>query len=256
MARDRFFWKAIPSDAFRADGFEVIDQFLSPEECDRLVSVADKHRKERSYVISGNAYFVNRRDMKTSRYQLYDLKTSQIYNIQDLDPGVAQLFQSGRVEKEFESRLGQKLSIASCTIQIDEAATENRQPYHVDSYTPPSYKAFIYLNDVDKVEHGPFTIIPGSHTHFWRKLLARALNLVMGKQYAQMELVYGDSGAKCFLAKKGTCLFATVSAVHKGWHYHPERTRYVLVIYMQPIEAAGRPYTSGLEFARSTATHS
>jgi hypothetical protein len=168
MRHDREVWRNGKSNFFNENGYDVIGPFLDPKECDRFVELADSYYRDNSYLINDTAYFVRREEVPSS-HTIYDKKTWQIFNVQDLDDCARDLFDSGQVEELFRQRLDWPVTLQSCTIQVSGVEGRHRQPWHVDSYTPPTLKAFVYLNDVDEARFGPFSIVPGSHSHVIRR---------------------------------------------------------------------------------------
>lgn len=83
--------------------------------------------------------------------------------------------------------------------------------FHCDHNTPWILKFFLYLNDVDTVDDGPFTFIEGSpfnkppnwcEQHRWSD--------------EDIENIYGKDKVKHLTAKKGDVLTAVTSGFHKG----------------------------------------
>jgi hypothetical protein len=83
--------------------------------------------------------------------------------------------------------------------------------YHCDKNTPWILKFFLYLNDVDTVDDGPFTYVEGSaynkpsdwtRQHRWLD--------------EDIENTYGKDRIKHLTAKKGDILTAVTSGYHKG----------------------------------------
>jgi len=83
--------------------------------------------------------------------------------------------------------------------------------YHCDKNTPWILKFFLYLNDVDTVDDGPFTYVEGSaynkpsdwtRQHRWPD--------------EDIENFYGKDRIKHLTAKKGDILTAATSGFHKG----------------------------------------
>jgi hypothetical protein len=83
--------------------------------------------------------------------------------------------------------------------------------YHCDKNTPWILKFFLYLNDVDTVDDGPFTYIEGS-------AFEKPRNWITQHRWPDktIEQVYGKERVKHLTAKKGDLLTAVTSGFHKG----------------------------------------
>ncbi len=237
LLNDRRDYQRQPENEFTLQGCQVIPSFLDKEECDRLIQMADCYLRSHSYSITGNCYLVNRKDLKI---QAADMQVRQIVNAQEVDDKLSQLFHSQVIEELFEQSMGEKLRLRSITIKIDDPDTQTKRGFHTDGVTPPTYKAFIYLNDVDDYGDGPYTVIPGSHRHTLRRitnyLYSQALAVFSRpttyEQKEDIKLFYSDQQAVPIFAKAGTLILSNQQLVHKGWHNHDRKRRYALVCYL------------------------
>jgi ectoine hydroxylase-related dioxygenase (phytanoyl-CoA dioxygenase family) len=250
MCRDRDRWRNDLDNFFNNNGYEIIGPFFDPGECDRLVALADRHYRDQSYIINDTAYLIRREEMSSS-FKVYDKKTWQIFNVQDIDDSVAELCRSGRIEELFRKRTGWPVNLQSCTIQVSSPEAMARQPWHVDEYSPPSFKAFVYLTDVSDPKYGPYSVVPGSHLNVMRKWRARCLDEIVDLQYAQMELEYKTGEATPLVGEKGDCLISAMTLVHAGWPLHSERTRYVVVFYLNVEPGWTGPFVHGRDHITS-----
>ena len=83
--------------------------------------------------------------------------------------------------------------------------------YHCDSNSPLLLKLFFYLNDVDKVEDGPFNYVEGSAFDLpsrWRESVRVPDEGILA--------AYSEDRIKDLTAKKGDVLAAMTTGYHKG----------------------------------------
>lgn len=227
-----------PRNEFTIQGYEVIPSFLDKNECDRLIQVTNSYLRDQSYSISKDSYLLCRKDL----LQGLDREVQHIINAQEVDDELSQLFRSHIIEDMFERQIGEKLQLRSITIRVDNPDTESKRGYHTDGVTPPVYKAFIYLSDVNDYGDGPYTLIPGSHRHTFRKIINYLYSwiittLSISKTYSRKDdvrLFYSDKQAVSIFGKAGTLIISNQQLVHKGWHEHDKDKRYALICYLIP----------------------
>lgn len=239
-----------PNNKFTAQGYEVIQGFLDKSECDRLIQITNNYLREQSYSIDGNSYLLCRKDL----LQGVDREVQHIINAHEVDDKLSQMFHSRIVEEIFEQRIGEKLQLRSITIRVDNPDTQSKRGYHTDGVTPPVYKAFIYLTDVNDYGDGPYTLIPGSHRHTFRKIINYLYSwiitvLSISRNYNRKDdirLFYSDKQSKSIFGKAGTLIISNQQLVHKGWHEHDKNRRYALICYLIPEKHyRGQPLNIG-----------
>ena len=220
-----------PRNAFTRDGFEVFEGFLDGETCERLRASFDSYLNEALPPEGSGAYMVSR---QRQPLDVYDRNVYQLMNIQNL-PDTADVCDAirPRLEAMLGERIGVPVYFNSFSIQRDFPDDESKRPYHNDGYFV-HFKAFIYLTDVPERKNGPYTVIPGSHRHLYRRLYGAYKNASKGsKRLDDVHHAYGDRGAVSFCGPKGTLILSTQTLAHKGWHEHTEGVRDVLVVYIQ-----------------------
>lgn len=239
-----------PNNKFTIQGYEVIQGFLDKNECDRLIQITNNYLRDQSYSIDGNSYLLCRKDL----LQGVDREVQHIINAHEVDDKLSQMFHSGIVEEIFEQRIGEKLQLRSITIRVDNPDTQSKRGYHTDGVTPPVYKAFIYLTDVNGYGDGPYTVIPGSHRHTFRKIINYLYSwiitvLSISRNYNRKDdirLFYSDKQSKSIFGKAGTLIISNQQLVHKGWHEHDKNRRYALICYLIPEKHyRGQPLNIG-----------
>lgn len=242
-------------DCFNVLGFEVIHGFFDKSLCDRLIQLSNRYAIGRSYMISGNCYVVSRKELRET-----DQHVEQIMNVQDVDTEMQAFFNSRRIEQIFEERLGEKVRLLSVTLQIDDIDDKTKRGFHNDTLSPQSFKAFIYLNDVNSYGDGPYTVVPGSHRDFWKRSLNYLYNRMLsltkiraGMPASEMSLFYDDNKCVTFFGPAGTLIISNQCLAHKGWHEHNEKKRYVLICYLsRERDDAGKPFTLGKSMAQKS----
>lgn len=73
------------------------------------------------------------------------------------------------------------------------------------------FKMFYYLNDVDEIGHGPFTIIPSSVN---KKFVGWTDKYRYSEK--EMKMIYGENSFKYLTAKAGDLIIARTTAFHRG----------------------------------------
>ncbi|PIG93286.1 phytanoyl-CoA dioxygenase family protein [Gloeocapsopsis sp. IPPAS B-1203] len=240
MINDRQEYICQPQNHFTQQGYEVIPEFLDKQECDRLIKVADSYINNHSYLIAGDCYLLCRKDIHD-----VDLDVQQIMNAQEIDDKLAQLFSSHVIEDIFEARIGEPVLLRNISIKIDNPDTISKRGYHTDCVTKTVYKVFIYLTDVNEYGDGPYTVIPGSHRHTYRRLINYCYGWLKQVLYASknsrnykedIQLLYNDKQAVPLFGKAGTMVISNQQLVHKGWHQQDKGKRYALVCYVIPAK--------------------
>jgi hypothetical protein len=245
LIRDARFWKKAPVNAMTRDGFEIVPDLFDRATCERLVALADSHLRDESYVINDSAYLVKRKQGPRD----FDTQISQLMNAQDLDLELGELARSGAIERMFSERLGIDVVLETVSIQLDDVDTKTKRGFHVDRMTPPTFKLFTYLTDVDGLDDGPYTVIPGSHRHVARKISNLVYNLRHGRTPTDMSRGYRDEAARNFIGKAGTTILSAQTLAHKGWHEHSNRRRLCLIAYVSPQASwSGQPFSLGRDF--------
>lgn len=231
-----------PKSAFKENGFETIEDFLSPEECKYFINLANSHIKDSSYMIGENAWFVNRSD----NYDNQDSKVSQLMNLQNIDEKANELYLSNKIEKLFKDRINEKLYIRSISIQIDKPDTSTKRSWHVDNTAPASYKAFIYLTDVLNPNNGAYTVIKGTHRKNIRRWINTFLNYLNKMPLTDINyFINNDELGDEFRAKQGTLIMSNQTLFHRGSPFHSEKTRYMMVIYLRRSSDQDVEFTLG-----------
>ena len=237
--------EAFPRNAFTVNGYEVHEGFLDEETCDRMRASFESYLNDALPPEESGAYIVSRKKQPLDAYDrnVYQLMNSQ--NLPDLGDICASI--RPRLEAILRERVGGPVYFNSFSIQRDFPDDESKRPYHNDSYNV-HFKAFIYLTDVPEKKNGPYTVIPGSHRHLYKRLYSIVKNVrIKNQRLDDVHHAYDDKDSVSFCGKKGTLILSIQTLAHKGWHEHTEGVRDVLVVYIQlrPVD----PWTLGKKLA-------
>lgn len=136
--------------------------------------------------------------------------------------------------------------VSANIVQTRIDASESRQRkssegWHRDPEDEPMFKAFIYLNDVLEVGHGPFQYIPSSRRGGkYERLLTRFGRGVYDKSYKtrpdwrQVDAEVASEDVVTVLGKAGTLFFCNTSGFHRGG-YCITQDRYMCAnVYQRP----------------------
>jgi len=111
-------------------------------------------------------------------------------------------------------------------LYINNGIINTRGP-HIDNLSN-SYKCFLYLSNVDTLDKGPYTYIPGSH----KGSLLKKFNIFVNKFYKNIKLtdmqVNNDLAVK-IKGDAGTLIISNQSGIHGGHPQSRDSERVVLV---------------------------
>ncbi|MBW4698327.1 MAG: hypothetical protein KME03_10630 [Aphanocapsa lilacina HA4352-LM1] len=244
-----------PINTFTRNGYEVIPAFLGSQDCSRIVDFAKEYLRGESYIIpeqnyrnsdgDGGKCYVNYR----SEIRDVNLGVVQFINVQKLDPRFSQLL--SKVQRMLEERTGERLVAQSAVIQLDMPDSTTKRRLHTDGLTL-RYKAFVYLNDVNGLEDGPYNVVPYSHRHAVRKLVnllyVRWKTLrwshekyTRSDKFGDMVLFYSEQQSKPILGQAGTLTLSNQLIAHQGGYN--QNPRWALILNFIPSKHwDGRPF--------------
>lgn len=238
---EKFYLTSWPASDFKTYGYEVIENFLSEEECDYFVNLSNSLLKDESYMINDNAWLTLRKDADDG----LDTKVAQLNMLQNVDEKAKDLFTNGDVLDLFSKRIKEELAIRSLSIMVDQPDTSTKRSWHVDNLAPASFKAFIYLTDVTKNTNSPFSVIAKSHRWGFRRWLTSVINSIRGNTLSDM-LIFSPKGRGTELtAPKGSLILSNQIIFHRGSPYHTENTRYMMVFYLRRKKDTKEEFTLG-----------
>jgi|TARA_B100001093_G_scaffold147855_1_gene140566 hypothetical protein len=238
---EKIYYMSWPASKFKTNGYEVVENFLSKEECDYFINLSNSLLKEESYMINDNAWLTLRKDADDG----LDTKVAQLNMLQNVDEKAKDLFINGKVLDLFNKRIKEELSIRSLSIMIDQPDTSTKRSWHVDNLAPASFKAFIYLTDVTKNTNSPFSVISKSHRWGLRRWITSIINSIRGNKLSDM-LIFSPKGRGTELtAPRGSLILSNQIIFHRGSPYHTENTRYMMVFYLRRKKDSKEEFTLG-----------
>ena len=225
---DIFFWFKVPKGNFKKDGVATVKNFLDKELCDELKNIADKIFEDKSNLSPDS--WINEREKETEGK--IDTKVKAIFSFEKNSEVLEQFINSNLLQETFENELGYELVLRNCCLQYDEPDTFTKRSFHTDNNPPPSFKAFIYLTDVDDLINGPFTVIKGTHKKArYLRIKNVIYNLRNNLPTTNMDNFVPEIEETAFCGKKGDLIMSTQTLFHRGNPKHAEKTRYVLIFY-------------------------
>ena len=239
--KEKFIYMGWTKSDFKENGYEIIENFLSEDECEYFVNLSDSLMREESYMINESAWLTLRKDSSDG----LDTKVAQLNMLQNVDSKAAELFQDDRVISLFTDRTNEELTIRSLSIMVDKPDTSTKRSWHVDNLAPASYKAFIYLTDVTKDTNSPFSVIKKSHRWGFRRWLTVIINSIRGDKLTDMPVFSPEGRGTELLGKKGTLILSNQIIFHRGSPFHTENTRYMMVFYLRRKKDAEEEFTLG-----------
>lgn len=209
-------------DGLTVDGFYVINNFMSKEECDDLIREIDGHiESNKSNVWTDTAGADNR-----------------IYFIDTINEKFKDFYNTPYFREVLQAYTGiekPKGMLLAGRIDAVEGNLGSGGGWHRDSPVHHQTKAICYLSDVNE-DNGPFQYIPGSHSKasVIKSYLKKTL---MPGQYRFTEAEIENYVRKMeeniveMTADAGTLLFADTKGIHRGKPITCG-SRYVLFCYL------------------------
>ena len=111
---EKFYYMSWPTSNFKTYGYEVIENFLSEEECDYFVNLSNSLLKEDSYMINDNAWLTLRKDADDG----LDTKVAQLNMLQNVDEKAKDLFNNGEVLNLFSKFVSIPCPVPSLSIEF------------------------------------------------------------------------------------------------------------------------------------------
>ena len=238
---EKFYYLSWPKSEFKKKGYEVIENFLSEDDCDYFLNLSNSLLKDKSYMINENAWLTLRKDAEDG----LDTKVAQLNMLQNVDKKANELFSNNKILDIFSERIKEDLAIRSLSIMIDKPDTSTKRSWHVDNLAPASFKAFVYLTDVTKNTNSPFSVIAKSHRWGMRRWLTSTINSIKGNNLTDM-LIFSPKGRGTELtAPRGSLILSNQIIFHRGSPFHTENTRYMMVFYLRRKKDAKEEFTLG-----------
>lgn len=226
--KDTFFWMKVPNNSFKETGVFFHNNFLDGDTCDELKDLAENIFLDKQELNKDSWINIRERETKGK----VDTKVKAIFSFNENSKKLDEFIESRKLQNLFEKVLGHELILRNCCLQYDEPDTETKRSFHTDNNPPPSFKAFIYLTDVDETKNGPFSVIEGTHRKArYLRLKNINYNLKNNLPTSNMDKYIPSKPETPFCGKKGDLILSTQTLFHRGNPDHSERTRYVLIFY-------------------------
>ncbi len=193
------------------DGYFIIENFLSKEECENFKKFILNNTliaKKNGKLISKNILF----DEKNPKGSLYEMSDDKIFESEISQNLLFSNFFYNVSKKYFNSLPYFDHMSLAISAKSDKVDVHAAQKFHFDMDRPKWLKFFIYINDVDE-NNGPHFFIPKTHKNLG---IVRDIRLngysriddnIIDKYYKNIKSIKG---------KKGTLLIEDTRGLHKG----------------------------------------
>jgi hypothetical protein len=237
----------LPNSKFLRDGIEVFPNFAERSICDTIRADADAYFYEKLPDPQSGAFVLARYNQP---FDNYDRFVFQIMNYNLLRPDFcAPIIE--KMERLASDRVGRRMHVASLIVQRDFPDRWTKRPLHSDGLGF-LLKSFVYLNDVLRVEDGPYVYVPRTHRAYGRKLAAMSRNLAAGSmRYDDLYHTFNSWPEHAMLGPAGNMILSIQTGAHKGWGGHTGALRDVLVGKLRLKKSKG-PDRSGHDMAVAT----
>ena len=231
LLRTRRWLEAIPGEtSVGRVGYQVIGPVLTSEQCQTICIDADTALHAELPDPATGAFIVERRRQALAS-DGYDTCVYQLMNYDRIAPWIADVV-APLIRRITHDQMAIPLYPSNYSVQVDWPDSLTKRPYHTDGFEI-NFKLFIYLTDVDSLDNGPYTVVPGSHLVVFGKIANLVRNLILGRaNLDDMQWRFRDRESVSFIEQAGTGILSCQSLVHKGWQDHVERKRYMLVVYL------------------------
>jgi hypothetical protein len=225
----------------RDDGYVVLENFITESEVADICEAVD----ECMAGAQGDYDHINkisyyRRPLEDQRW---DGGVFRLFGAHEIHELIRSFRRDKRLKGIIEEAFSTKVSCGVTMVQENLPEGIETRGFHIDMYAPLECKAFLFLTDVNRDEHGPYAIVKGSHRRFWWRL---ANYLSRGLRDADPVTTVDNVGENDlqnlvkFMVKKGSVVLSCQQAVHRGW-IHNEGRRIALVNYYTAKMSEGTP---------------
>lgn len=223
----------------RKDGYVILEDYFNEQQVAEISRGVDDYMQ----VGQGDYDHVNRVSYyrQPSEDSKWDGGVFRLYGAHEIQEHIGAFRRDMRLKGIVEQAFSTEVSCAVTVVQENIPQGVETRGFHIDMYAPLECKAFLFLTDVERDEHGPYAIIKGSHRRFWWRLynyLSRGLR--DAEPVTTVEGV-GDEDSKNlvkFMVEKGSVVLTCQQAVHRGWP-HSKGRRVALVNYY-PARTSGK----------------
>lgn len=219
-------------NTLRDDGFVVIEGHVPQSDCDnlrasveQLVADYDRDRAGSRVELEGGAV-IEYRDSHDGK-QRYDTGMIDILHVDAALPEMARFKDDPVVRNIINKAAASTMKVKNVNAYVNRSVTTTRD-FHCDSLATEQYKAFVYLNDVDDLDTGPYAFVRGTHRASFSRYLNIILDFVRGRPLTDMRRGRTDRTIN-FLAPRGTLIITNQRGWHRGIPQAPGSLRVVAV---------------------------
>ena len=220
------------------NGFVVIENYLSAEECDKfrmqienlLAENPEKNGKFNTDTIDtklSSGTIIQVRQSNDGR-NAYDTGMIDIKNIDYSFPDLNKIRHDETILKIVRTASGQASIKSGNFNSYVNKGIANTRCYHIDSLAIPQFKAFVYLTDVVNETYGPYSFVSKTHRFSFTKYINIVNNYVKGQPITDMR-IHSKRKAIKFVASKGTLIIANQNGFHRGIPQEKNKERMILV---------------------------
>jgi len=213
------------ANQLRETGLYVLNDYYSPEECDKIIADIDKNIEgDEAHTWQDEA----KSDTRLYGSHLYSEAIARFHK----DPFLHEIG-----ERYLQSELINSHTLGARLIPKDNNLGSGGG-WHRDSVFRQQYKSIIYLTDVGP-DNGPFEFVLGSHkpstiySSIKKNGFSANQNRISNDQVQSFLAAHPPLKSQIFTAKRGTVILVDTSGIHRGRPI-TEGTRYALTNYFYP----------------------
>jgi hypothetical protein len=217
--------QAILADLKR-DGYAIVKGYWDREHAERIREKLETRMGE-----GGNVDFPEGAYMRAWEDREYDSGVRRIWHAEKLIPELEDLRHDPFIMQIAEAYYGLPFHSGALVFQHNLRTNKETRYHHVDGFTR-EFKAFLYLEDVDK-GNGPFTYVRGTHKRHWMRLRKQVVGNRAGSptSFYPQDLKTSLDDEVMIEGKAGTLILADVRGLHRG-SPQQDGSRSVLVNYI------------------------
>lgn len=215
------------------DGIVVIENFIDEAQVSSLKEKIEKaiHEFPHNQKINQTNSVISVRDSHDSKNK-YDTGMIDFVNADEIVKELSEFRYNERITQILSEAANQTMLSASLHVYINKNVT-NTRVFHIDTFYPRQYKAFIYLTDVNSRDDGPYTYIKKSQAAPVSKFISVCYNLLKGYPVTDSRIKF-IGNPTYLLGKKGTLILSCQNGMHRGWPQSEGAYRMAMVNYFYP----------------------
>ncbi|HKC65756.1 MAG TPA: phytanoyl-CoA dioxygenase family protein [Pyrinomonadaceae bacterium] len=209
------------------DGIIVIENFLSAEKCEyykkRILDFSSQYSQ--SINLPNGTKIMYRSGDHGGDAGMIDIK-----HIDRSIPELSAIIEEG---EQFIPSMNYAARTDFAFISLNayvNSGIKHTRDFHIDDISPITYKAFIYLTDVDDESYGPYTFIKGSQRFNPQIYISLFRNVFNSKSEWGEIAYYNKHKMWKVLGKKGTLILSDQSGIHRGLPQQEGKVRVALVL--------------------------